>query len=92
MPDLPTPAFDPTAAGVVEILRVWTTSAGERVVLRVDTLEPAAWGILLVDIGKHVAHAYARAGTHSANDAFAQLLATFIAEIGNATDSPSEAR
>jgi hypothetical protein len=85
------PASSTLGADAVEILRVWTSDAGEQVVLRVDTLDPAAWGIILVDIAKHVAHAYARQGKCTANEAFAQVLHGLIAELGHATDAPQAA-
>lgn len=88
--DLPVPTAVATDGNARELLRLWTTEgSGETVTLRVDGLEPMAWGLMLVDIAKHAAHAYARQGTHSANDAFAGILSGFIAEIGEATDDPA---
>ena len=52
-------------------------------------LVTAAWGLVLVDIAKHVAHAYARRGGMTANQAFSEVLSGFIAEIGQATDEPT---
>lgn len=82
----------PSVAGDLstkEILRVWTSNHGEQVTLRVDLFEPAAWGLVLVDVAKHVAHAYARRGGMTANQAFGAVLSGFIAEIGQATDEPT---
>jgi hypothetical protein len=84
--EMPTP---PDLDDSVELLRLWTSSTGERIVLRVDTMVPAAWGIILVDIAKHIAHAYERQGKTTANAAFAEVIQGFIAELGQATDSPS---
>ena len=86
--DLPVPATVLEASNAREILRLWTTEAGERVTLRIDDLEPAAWGLMLVDVARHVAHAYARQGSLSPNDAFLQVVTMFIAEIQEPTDSP----
>jgi hypothetical protein len=86
-PDSSTPDSGATDNGA-EILRIWTSDAGERVVLRVDLFPPGAWGIILVDVAKHVARAYAQQGQMTANEAFAQVLSSFIAEIGQATDTP----
>ena len=86
--DLPVPATVLEASNPREILRVWTTDAGERVTLRIDDIEPGAWGLMLVDIAKHVAHAYAQRGGLSPNDAFIQVVTMFIAEIQEPTASP----
>lgn len=87
--DLPVPATVNETVDAREILRVWTSTEGERVTLRVEGLAPMAWGLFLVDIAKHVSYAYARAGTITANDAFAEILSGFIAEVGLATDQPT---
>ena len=86
--DLPVPAVVIEAPNAREILRLWTSEAGERVTLRIDGLEPAAWGLILVDIARHVAHAYARQGTLPVNDAFVQVVTMFVAEIQEPTESP----
>ena len=86
--ELSVPATVVEAPNAREILRLWTSDAGERVTLRIDGLEPAAWGLMLVDVARHVAHAYARQGQWTVNDAFVQLVTMFIAEIQQPTDSP----
>ena len=78
-----------TLQGAREILRMWRSDEGERVMLRTDDLPPAGWGLLLVDLAKHVAFAYARQGNISANEAFEQVISGFVAELGQATDAPS---
>ena len=46
-----------------EILRVWSdTNAGQYFSLHTTWNDPAAWGILLVDIARHAARAYANEG------------------------------
>ena len=77
--------------GARELLRMWRSDDGDRVILRTDDLPPMAWGLMLVDLAKHLAHAYARQGGISANDAFGQVISGFIAELSQATDSPSQA-
>lgn len=86
--DLPVPATVLEASNARELLRLWTTDAGERVTLRTEGLEPGAWGLMLVDVAKHVAHAYAREGGLSVNDAFVQVVTMFIAEMQEPTDTP----
>lgn len=87
--DLAVPPTVAADASTSEILRVWTSDKGEQVTLRVDLFAPAAWGLVLVDVAKHVAHAYARRGGMTANQAFSEVLSGFIAEIGQATDDPT---
>ncbi len=43
----------------VEVLRVWAASdSPQQFVLRTTWRDPAAWGLLLVDVARHVAKAY----------------------------------
>jgi len=84
--ELPVPEAALEATNGREVLRLWTTDSGERVILRIDGLEPAAWGLMLVDVARHVAHAYGRQGRFSLNDAFAEVVTMFIAEIQEPTD------
>jgi hypothetical protein len=86
--ELSVPASVTADDSAVELLRLWTTDQGERIALRVDLLPPAAWGLILVDLAKHVAQAYAQRGQLTANAAFEAILSGFIAEIGQSTDSP----
>jgi hypothetical protein len=87
--DLEVPPSVAADLSTKEILRIWTSDHGEQVTLRVDLFEPAAWGLVLVDVAKHVTHAYARRGGMTANQAFSEVLSGFIAEIGQATDEPT---
>lgn len=51
-----------------EIIRIWLTKAGPQLSLLAETWDdPAAWGILLVDVARHVANA--RAGGNGAEGA-----------------------
>ncbi len=50
--------------------------------------DPAAWGILLVDIARHVAIAYQGADGRDANVVLARVKAGFDAEWTCPTDSP----
>jgi len=62
--ELIVPAEVQSDAEAAEILRLWTTPAGERVVLDVDpALDVGVWGIILVDLARHVAKAYAARGS-----------------------------
>jgi hypothetical protein len=46
-----------------EVLRVWAVAdTSQEYVLQPTWNDPAAWGLMLVDIARHAARAYARAG------------------------------
>ena len=51
--------------------------------------DPAAWGIALVDLAKHIAIAYAQTTDVSEHETLARIRAGFDAEWGNPTDVPS---
>jgi hypothetical protein len=62
-----------------EILSVLVAEGRTQVLLRTDAWEdPAAWGILLVDLARHVANAYG--GQQGAAQALARVKAGFDAE------------
>ncbi len=45
----------------VEILRVWAVPRSpQQVILRTAWKDPAAWGLLLVDVARHASQAYGR--------------------------------
>jgi hypothetical protein len=83
--ELPIPSESEIDAGASEIVRVWV---GETVsVVLDDTIwkDPAAWGILLVDLAKHVAAAHASRGTTSDVEAMARIREAFDVEWNHAT-------
>jgi hypothetical protein len=56
--------------------------------LRHDAWEdPAAWGLMLVDIARHVARAHGQEGEDE-EEVFQRILAGFHAEIQLPTDTP----
>lgn len=83
----PVAAEDPEAR---ELLRVWAPpGAGPQVVLRPTWSDPAAWGLLLVDIAKHAALAYGREGQDS--DAVLDRIWEYLdAERARPTDEPED--
>lgn len=73
----------------VEILRVWGgKDLPQQLSLRTTWDDPGAWGLLLVDIARHVAQAYSETGDVTASDALARIKAGFDAEWGSPTDVP----
>lgn len=73
-----------------EVLRVWARS-GERqqFVLQPTWDDPAAWGLMLVDIARHVAKSYAQRG-HRENEVLRRIHAAFVAEWEHPTDDPEQ--
>ena len=72
----------------VEVLRVWTApGAPQEVALRPNWKDPAAWGLLLVDIARHASRAYAADGMDQ-KQALARIRAGFDSEWASPTDSP----
>jgi hypothetical protein len=89
MNPLPVPRAAESNIESIEVLRLWKVpEIGQQVILRHDAWEdPAAWGLMLVDIARHVAHARAQEG-HNKEEVFQRILAGFHAEIESPTDTP----
>ncbi|GAC1345456.1 MAG: DUF5076 domain-containing protein [Bradyrhizobium sp.] len=51
--------------------------------------EPDIWGLLLVDIARHAARAYARESEYTEDDALRRIVDMFEAEIARPTDMGS---
>jgi uncharacterized protein DUF5076 len=68
---------DPQA---VEVLRVWAVPGSpQQLTLRTTWKDAGAWGLMLVDIARHVSHAYAKEG-QDPNAAIARIRELFDAE------------
>jgi hypothetical protein len=78
---------DPEAT---EVLRIWTAPGeGPHVTLRTTWEDPAAWGVMLVDIARHAANAYAKEGGKR-EEALARIKTLFDAEWSSPTDEARE--
>ena len=74
-----------------EVLRVWAgDNLPQQCALRTTWQDPASWGLLLVDIARHAARAYASAGLLSEQQAFERIMLGFKAENAVATDTPKQ--
>ncbi|HLQ26573.1 MAG TPA: DUF5076 domain-containing protein [Acidiferrobacterales bacterium] len=74
----------------VEILRVWTAPhSPHQLTLQTAWKDPGAWGLLLVDIARHVAQAYSREG-HNTETALQRIKELFDAEWSHPTDDPKD--
>jgi hypothetical protein len=89
MNELPVPRAAETDVDSTEVLRLWKVpKVGQQVILRHDAWEdPAAWGLMLVDIARHVARAFGQEGQDE-EQVFQRILVGFRAEIESPTDTP----
>ncbi len=71
-----------TDAQSFEVARIWIADNAPRVALRVDVWDdPAAWGVLLADVARHIAIAYSQSADHDAAAALERVLSGFRAEF-----------
>ena len=74
-----------------EILRVWGgPDLPQQFTLKTTWDDPAAWGLLLVDIARHSAKAYATSGSMSEAQALERIKMLFDAEWHSSTDEPQQ--
>jgi hypothetical protein len=86
---MPVPPRPQPGASSVDIARVWATEGELHVALTADVWEdPAAWGIMLVDLARQVAEAYERSRGITQSEALARLREGFDDEWGNLTQDP----
>ena len=87
--ELPIPdkaIVDPQAR---ELVRVWAAGGAQQVVLATGLWEdPAAWGLMLVDLMKHVANGYAQSSGQNREQVLARIREGFEAEWESPTDQP----
>jgi hypothetical protein len=83
-------AFPPQVIGndqAVEVLRTWIVDGGLSVSLRANVFADIdTWGLVLVDILRHVARAHEAEGEGDFEGNINKILAMFEAEIGHPTD------
>ena len=73
-----------------EILRVWVAKGGQHMSLRAGAwADPAAWGLLLVDVARHVANAYQQEAGRDQLKTLQRIKAAWDLEWGSPTDRPS---
>jgi hypothetical protein len=74
----------------VEVLRAWAVpGAPQQVTLRPTWGDPGAWGLMLADIARHAANAYANEG-HDRDEALTRIRELWDAEWTNPTDDPRD--
>ena len=87
---LPIPSAALTDAKALELLRVWVANGQQHVSMATNVWpDPAAWGIMMVDLAKHIASAYQKTSGRDFDGALQRIKAGFDAEWEGATDMPS---
>jgi hypothetical protein len=85
--EVPPNAQNPAA---MEVLRVWAVPGeAQQMVLKTTWQDPGAWGLLLVDVARHAAKAYANEGQNGA-EALLRIRRLLEAEFASPTDNPIE--
>ena len=75
----------------VEVLRAFVVDGGLSIAFTRAFEEPDMWGLLLVDIARHAARAYAKESEFTEDEALARIIDMFEAEIERPTDLGSTA-
>ena len=70
-----------------EVLRAFVVDGGLSIAFTRAFEEPDMWGLLLVDIARHAARAYAKEGACTEDEALARIVEMFEAEIARPTDA-----
>jgi hypothetical protein len=87
--ELPIPSAAESDAKAVELARVWAAGGGQHVSLATGLWnDPAAWGIMLVDLARHVADAYEQTQALDSAETLNRIKCGFDAEWESATDKP----
>jgi hypothetical protein len=71
----------------IEVLRAFVLDGGLSIAFQRAFEEPDMWGLLLVDIARHAARAFARESEYSEEDALERIVEMFEAEIARPTDT-----
>src|SRR5580698_3334758 len=74
-----------------EVLRAFVVDGGLSIAFTRAFEEPDMWGMLLVDIARHAARAYAKESAYTEDEALARVVEMFEAEIARPTDLGSTA-
>ncbi len=69
-----------------EVLRAFVLDGGLSIAFQRAFEEPDIWGLLLVDVARHAARAYARETEMSEDEALSRIVEMFEAELARPTD------
>ena len=83
---LPAPGPAIADSRAQEVLRAWIVEGGLQVSLNTALEDPAVWGILLADVARHAARAYAVEGVRTESHNLKAIKHMFDAEWDRPTD------
>ena len=69
-----------------DVLRAFVIDGGLSIAFTRAFEEPDMWGLLLVDIARHAARAYAQESAYTEEEALARVVDMFESEIARPTD------
>jgi hypothetical protein len=69
-----------------EVLRAFVLDGGLSIAFTRAFEEPDVWGMVLVDVARHAARAYARESAYTEEEALSRIIEMFEAEIARPTD------
>ena len=72
-----------------EVLRAFVLDGGLSIAFTRAFEDPEMWGLLLVDIARHAARAYARESEYGEEEALERILEMFSSELERPTDAGS---
>ncbi|MCD0421562.1 DUF5076 domain-containing protein [Rhodopseudomonas sp. BR0M22] len=71
----------------IEVLRAFVLDGGLSIAFMRAFEDPEMWGLLLVDIARHAARAYARESEYTEDEALERIVDMFDAELSRPTDT-----
>jgi len=90
-PVLPIPDEVSRDADAVELVRIWASGGKQHVTLLADAwADPAAWGIMLVDLARHASRAIAQVRGADPAVTLNRIRAGFDAEWTHCTDEQAD--
>lgn len=88
--EVPIPEIAKNDSESFEVLRVWVAKGGQHVSLRAGIWEdPAAWGIMLADLARHITNAYVQSEGRDAHETLERIRAGIEVELDSPTDTAS---
>jgi hypothetical protein len=89
MTELPVPPAALKDPNATEIARIWAAGGKQQVSLATELWnDPMAWGLMLVDLARHVANAYCQTEGRDPADVLRRIRAGLDAEWSSPTDAP----
>lgn len=84
--ELPVPSSIEGCEKAMEIARIWIADGDQHIVLSPNLWsDPGAWGLMLVDLARHIANAYAEQG-HDGSAALSKIREAMNAEWTTPTE------